>query len=68
MIFADVSEFLEAKFNLNLAFVQISIGSYWLKIIIYIVHMFWNMKFIQYLEQTQQAYGKNKFMLGERKL
>ena len=45
------TDFLE--FNTNLTFVQLFIGSYLLKIRIYIVYiMSWNTKFAQYFKQT----------------
>ena len=37
MIHADILEFKAAKFNLHLAFVQLFMGPYWLKIKIHIV-------------------------------
>ena len=37
IIHTDILEFVAAKFNLNLTFVQFFIGLYWLKLRIYIV-------------------------------
>ena len=46
IIHTDILEFVTAKFNLSLAFAEVFIGPYWLKIRIYIVNiMFWNTKF-----------------------
>ena len=75
MICSDFLEFVAAKFNLDLSFVQLFISLYWLKIRIYIVDiMSWNTKFTQYLVQTHrhvhtkiQVYGENKLTLGETK-
>ena len=50
-MYTDVLEFVEAKFNQNLTFVQLFISSYRLKIyIVYIIS--YNTKFTQYFEQT----------------
>ena len=67
---------IATKFNLNSAFVHIFIGSYWLRIEIYIVFMSKNTTLTQYLVQTykhvhrkmQQSCSENKLTLGDSNL
>ena len=54
----NILEFVAAKFNLNLAFVQVFISSYWLEIKIYIIQIILKHKIYVVLGTNACAYSQ----------